>query len=239
MRSHEYLLLEGREASLWHGIKLEHAETILSSNQIGGRTTQRYWLDGRRRKEGEADYQSSFWLKGISTTRDPQFAVNWGSVILELDQERIAHNFKIIPYAWNFHIDNVIKTDSKREREEFIVLSFTGRTSDDYMKEWEEYRDRLQNDPDTTGWDEREYKDWLAMWTRPEGRPLAPLDRFLKGVYLNDGSVQIYGEENSTIQYVMAHPKFKGLMKATAVYKNDPESQAERKELRDRINSSI
>lgn len=239
MRTHEYLLLEGREASLWHGIKLEHAQAILSSNQIGGRTTQRYWLDGRRRIEGEPDYEDSFWLKGISTTRDRQFAVNWGSLILELDQEKIAHTYKIIPYAWNFHMDGGRGTHSKNEREEFIVLSFTGKTSADYEKEWEEYRDRLQEDPDRSAWDEREYKDWLEMWTRPEGKALAPLDKYLKGVYLNDSTVEIYGEDNPTIQYVIAHPKFKGLLGSTNAYGNNPEKIAARKEMRDRINSAI
>jgi len=215
-------LLEGRDASLWHGIQMKYAHEILSNMKIEGRTTQRYWPDGMRRREDDPDYEDSFWMKGISTTRDPLYASSWGSLVLELDQAAITRNYKIVPYSWGFHMKGA---STKREREEFIILSMTGKSMKDYEKI---SNDSMQTDNPTSA---------MNLWYAPEGKAL-DLNKCLKGVYISDSTFEIYGEDNDEIQYIMKHPKFKGLLPST-IRSDNPEKKAARKELRDRINSQI
>ncbi len=66
---------------LYHGLDFNKLETILREDKIPGYTSQRYWKDGLRRKDNDPDYNNSMYYKGISTTRDINFAKQWGSNI--------------------------------------------------------------------------------------------------------------------------------------------------------------
>ena len=74
MRASE-ILMESKEASLFHGLKIEYAMKALMENKIEARTFQRWWPDGKRRQEDDPLYKSSFIMKGFSTTRDFDFAL--------------------------------------------------------------------------------------------------------------------------------------------------------------------
>ncbi|MCH9025004.1 MAG: hypothetical protein IH931_06680, partial [candidate division Zixibacteria bacterium] len=55
-------------------------------------------------------------------------------MILELDQEKITHNYKIIPYSWGYHMGG----DAKREKEEFKAVWERAKERADEMKEEKE-----------------------------------------------------------------------------------------------------
>ena len=41
---------------------------------------------------------------------------------------------------------------------------------------------------------------------------LKPLDKYLKGIFVNKDIVEIYGEDNEMVQEIMSHPKFRGII---------------------------
>ena len=102
-------ILEGRDASLYHGTPLSSFFEIMKSDELRG------WVTA-----------DSFKTQAIRTSRDinvaKDFAMKDGyyyGVVIELDQAKIASNYKIIPYA----DDQVEKqrVDGHSESEEIIV----------------------------------------------------------------------------------------------------------------------
>ena len=64
-------IFEGRDAPLYHSYRdIAFAILAIKNNEIAATSTQRFWKDGRRLKDDNTDYYSSFWMKGVSTTRD-------------------------------------------------------------------------------------------------------------------------------------------------------------------------
>lgn len=120
---------------LWHGIKLENAVKVLESGIIEARTTQRYWLDGRIRKDDSSDYETSKIMKGWSMSRDFYFAGAWSGVVLENDKDRLRNKFKIIPMVWNYTIGRGAKPDHKKGREEFVLARKTGKSFDQLIED--------------------------------------------------------------------------------------------------------
>lgn len=57
--------IEEVEAPLYHAISIEHFLRALEKNELEGRTTQRYWLDGIRRKDNDPLYETSKWMNRI------------------------------------------------------------------------------------------------------------------------------------------------------------------------------
>ena len=106
---------------LFHALKFEYALNALRDDKIQGRTTQRYWKDGLRRKDNDPQYEDSFWMKGFSCTRDFEFAKNWGAIVFVFDKDKIKESKKIVPYAWNY-MRKHCTPDHKKEREEFVIL---------------------------------------------------------------------------------------------------------------------
>ena len=53
----------------------------LINNKIDGYTWQRYWPDGKRRKDDDPDYNKSFYMKGLSLTREIDYAKSWNGVV--------------------------------------------------------------------------------------------------------------------------------------------------------------
>ena len=189
---------------LYHAIRdPKFALQALRNDKIEGRTTQRFWANGQRLKGDHPNYQNSFWLKGISTTRDRKFAENWGPVVLKLNKDLIARQYEIIPFNWGFA--NEGDNNHKREREEFIVCAKAKKTYNDYQKEWIEYYNNLTKQEKFSDNYIREH-DWFSQ---PEGKPLEPLHKFILEIYL-DKTILDYNSWQPTITAIKSHPKFKG-----------------------------
>lgn len=197
---------------VFHGIKFEYAGGILEEQKIKGYTTQRYWEDGKRRQEDDADYESSFWMKGISTTRSLEFASNWAPVVLVLDLSLIKHGKEVVPYAWNFHMKG--SSNFKKETEEFVVLSRTGKRfkmneNSDFMKEYEE--GIKSSDPEVREYYEKAIKKHdVHAFDAPAGE--LDISKCVMGVFLVGYIVDIYGIDHPVIQQVLNHPKFIGIL---------------------------
>ena len=231
MMRYNEIITESSRASLWHALKVKHASHFLSLGFIEGRTWQRYWADGRRRTEHEPDYEDSFLMKGISTTRNRRFARKWSDVVFELDWATIQRNYKIIPYSWGFHMNKPgeYTSNHKREQEEFVVTSFLEKTYDQMKQEYFDERDRLENEAETSG-------DWTAYDTwkkhspnyidhiqKPAGKPIN-LNQTLLGITIDAGIVSIYGETNVDVKYVLSHPKFRGAYTINPHGSSEPKS---------------
>lgn len=196
------------DSLLYHAVKIEYAVKQLANDKIEGRSSQRVWPDGVRRKDDDEHYDDHWLLKGISTTRDFSFAKNFNNVVYILDRDLIAHNYKIIPYNWGFHIGGgFVQKDIKREREEFVVFNVLKKSFDDLAKEWENYIQHHDENPD-----EFEFISRHDYVFQPSGE-LKPLSRYLRGVMIADYIVKIYGEDNDMVRTIMSHPKFKGIYK--------------------------
>jgi hypothetical protein len=96
-------LEEGRDAPLYHATEYGSIISILQSNTIKGNTEQTPEFKSKKK------YVKDKWgtIYGISLTRNIRFAHEWlnglmgSGAILELDQRKLAQNYKII--AYNFH----------------------------------------------------------------------------------------------------------------------------------------
>lgn len=200
MRYHE-IITEGRDAPVYHGYdygKVKWADLALSSNKLAATSTQRFWKDGKRRKDNDPEYKKSFWMKGISTTRDVQYAAAWGyaGVVFQFDQSKLAHKYKIIPFSWAYQIDDDdsppdLKVHHKREREEFVVL----KSNEDTYEPWETHRERFLG---------------------PEGY-IENLDNYLLGIFV---SLDGHKEEPEKFSMFVNHPKLKGFYEQISKTKN-------------------
>lgn len=197
---------------VFHGIKFEYAGQILEENLIKGHTTQRYWSDGRRRQDHESDYQDSLWMKGISTTRSLEFAANWAPVVLVLDLSKIKNAKEVVPFAWNYHMKQ--SSNFKKETEEFVVLSRTGKTykNSEDPEFMEEYNDAMKSsDPEVIKhYQEEINKIHRGNMDSPAGE--MDLSSCLMGVFLVGYIVDIYGIDHPVIQQVINYPKFIGIL---------------------------
>jgi hypothetical protein len=106
--------------SLFHAMKPEYALAALERGYLEPRTSHRFWLDGKRRKDDAPDYESSSWMKGFSFTRSKEYAEKWGLVVLEFDRDKLKQHFKTFLISWNFLISQSKNINKKKETEEFI-----------------------------------------------------------------------------------------------------------------------
>ena len=120
----------GQPNMLYHALDFNKLEKFLKDDIIPGYSYQRYWKDGLMRKDNDPDYNNSNWYKGISTTRDMNFAKEWSHTFIVLDQDKIKQDYKVVPYQWNYSIGADYVKDHKKEREEFII---TGYEEDENM----------------------------------------------------------------------------------------------------------
>lgn len=190
------LLLESFQ-NLYHAMRVEYAYEALKKNALEGRSIQRYWPDGKRRHDTDKQYDKSFWMKGLSLTRDINFAKRWGAVVLELDASKLRSHYKIIPFAWNYQFDPKSRTDRidyKKEREEFLLTAKLPRTQYQLNKS---------------------VKDWL---NKPYGKPI-PLGHTLLGIWMDKRAYDtFYGPRDASTQFIVNHPKFRGFFEKN---KND------------------
>lgn len=149
---------------------------------------QRIWPGWKRLKDDHPDYFKSQFLRGISLTRDFDYAKNWNSVVFEFDQEKLRSKWKISPYNWGYSIGRGYRQGirAKREREEFLITGLT---------------DRDPRDKDFRGLGNE------SPLTKPVGS-IRPLDRYLIGFWINE-----YFKEDSKIQSMVKTPLFLGFFK--------------------------
>lgn len=121
------IITEGRDALLYHGYgNPKHASMALTSGKMAATSTQRFWPDGRRRTEKEDDYESSYWMKGVSFTRNIRFAMAWGWVVFAVNQAKLVQRTKVIPFSWAYHMDgDGHKHNFRKEGEEFAIVKMT------------------------------------------------------------------------------------------------------------------
>lgn len=124
---------EGRDAPLYHGTEFDSLLNILKTNTIRGETEHEN-LDGKR-------------LVGISTTRDFRFAASWtnesNSPVIELNQPKIVHNYKIKPISYN--------SSHREEAEDFIVAKGGLKPANRYIVRII-LDDEMIEDPTNPGW---------------------------------------------------------------------------------------
>lgn len=203
---------------VFHATKIEYVLGALNSGKIQGYTTQRYWADGRRRKENESDYEDSYWMKGISTTRSLEFARGWGGFIFVLDLEKIKQNRPVVPYAWNYLIKDSkypeFRTNNKKETEEFVILSKKNKRYrySEREKFKEEYEEGIKSaDPAVVEYYQKEAgKLDVHAIKEPEG--FLNLNTCLKGIFITSSTLDIFGSNHPVVQEVMQHPLFIGIL---------------------------
>lgn len=201
-------LVSSNENVLFHGVKANHALEQLNKGLIEGYTHQRYWIDGLRRKDNHPEYESSYILKGISTTRDLEYAKKWGQVIYILDKEKIRNRFKVLPYSWGYSIPDSTtpgmgktifhKFRHKKEREEFIVLGKIEKSFNQLKNEWENLYDGSDDEPE-------EFINRNDYMYGKLGK--MNLNDVLKGILIVENKTNYQNEE---IEAVKRHPKFIG-----------------------------
>lgn len=149
---------------LYRGMKLDWLAAALRDDYLLGHSTQRWWEHDRHHYDDEGEvYDQSYWMKGISCTRDIRFANQWGDCVIMLDREKIAQRCCIMPFNWGKTIrpNEGHVSNHKREREEFIVL--------------ERELDRYENPGEPHAARER--------FKAPARRKLGPLHSILLGIW--------------------------------------------------------
>lgn len=177
-------------ANLYHAIKIKYALNALEKNALDAYSIQRYWSGGKRKKDNEPDYDDSYFYRGISLTRDKQYAIKWENIIFEFDQQKLKQKYKIIPYNWGYSISNTNRQNYKKEKEEFLIVSKTEKS----------YPDDI---------------DFLKMLEKPGGT-IKPLDKYLIGIYINERTYNVYTKNDTKIyepfEKIKKHPLYKGLL---------------------------
>lgn len=203
---------------IYHGMDLDQAKVALEENKLKGYTHQRYWKDGLRRKDNHPEYENAYIMKGISLTREFDFGISWGSILLILDKEKIRNNNKLIPYSWNFSIGKSHKAHYKKEKEEFLKLAeihHNGKRKFDpeFQKEYQYYLDNkelmLKEYDDNLEALENYFKTEAEKYDLrvfQESHGEIELSKILKGFVIK--SNEYLFEE--TLDYFINHPLFLG-----------------------------
>lgn len=206
----------------FHAVKTEYVRDILDRGGILGYTTHRYWDDGRRYKDNEPEYNNSYWMKGISMTLSLSYALGWGHVVLVFDKNEIIKRHPIENYNWGHHIAQGSR-NHKKEYEEFVVLSKTGKRylnkDNPEFKEEMDYFLNLKESPDCTTeelaeirarYDKKQNDICAGEFNTPEGEFV--FGSALKGIIVRGSLIDIYGTEDALVQYLVNHPKFLGIL---------------------------
>lgn len=206
---------------LYHGTNLDVMVEILKRGSILGYTTHRYWEKGARYQESDPQYKESFWMKGISMTRDVNYALKWRPFVFVFNKDAILKNYKIQLYNWFHHGARV--PEIKKESEEFVVLHKTDKTflnKDDsqFMKEFNEnleYYNQMEDGPE-----KEDYKKFMDQLERdktnlvlsqirePEGEFFLTDDIFV-GILMESDAINFFSN-NPNLEFLLNHPKFLG-----------------------------
>lgn len=226
-------LIQEKSDVLFHGVKHQYAKEILTRQSILGYTHQRYWENGKKHNEDDPEFDNSFRMKGISMSRDLEYALNWADVLLVFDRTKIKHRHKIEPYAWSHHFsksyasNNPNSPSSKKEREDYVVLSKNKRTyKNQDNKEWmKEYEEIMNHSFDNmTDGEIEEFKKFQEKMTKekdnmnlqdlttPEGEFDFSKNDALVGVALKQTFVDVYGPDHDLVLFLRKHPLFLGII---------------------------
>lgn len=178
-------------APLYHALDTKYAVTALDNNKLDAYTFQRFWEDGRRYKDDHPNYKNSFYYRGLSLTRDINYAKKFNTIIFEFDQEKLKQKYTLIPYNWGFSIGRGYeqKERVKKEREEFLIVSKLRKVMDNSE---------------------------LAKMIQTPGGSITNLDKYITGIYISKTSYDIYTENDTEIYEpfgkIKNHPKYKGVI---------------------------
>lgn len=196
-------LQEGKNL-VWHGMNLKNFEQLIDNNfRMQAFTTQRYWQDGKLRKDNAPDYNDSFWYHGWSLSRSKVVSSSFGEILWAMDLNEIKKEFKTIPISWNFTIRNNTKLNHKKEQEEFVIahkgkysLEFVARASNEYQERIDEIHDILHDNNNLSERErnelirEREIKEeffdknWFKeILEGPKGKEM-DINRFTAGFFI-------------------------------------------------------
>lgn len=209
--------------TVWHAIGDKHIVGILDDMALKPFTKQRYWDDGIRLKDDHPEYENSKWMYGWSMTRKKEYAMDWNAFVIELDLDKIKKQFEVQPFAWNFLFTH--NTDNRKEHEEFVISHY-GKESIPDMKQADIDRDELIDALSNKAYaskdvDEKakiqaqidelyEVPSWYKRWDTTYGKSL-DLNNCLKGIYISERYLKIFGDDNAAVKRVMEHPLYKGI----------------------------
>ena len=139
MLLNELYLTEGRGGYLYHATRLEKAARIIRDNTVEAFTTQT--IDAKRGKRIKRatgatglpiygyELKGGSQVKGVSLTRNYDFAMSWSDIIFVFDQAKLNHNHKLIPTdhvhgaGWDYYSPGAVnmQKDWYEQYEEFVV----------------------------------------------------------------------------------------------------------------------
>jgi hypothetical protein len=221
------IITEGRDALLYHGYgNTVHLSTALSSGKMAATSTQRFWADGRRRTEQEPDYRDSYWMKGVSFTRNMRYAMAWGWAVIAVNQAKLVQRTKVIPFSWNYHMaGDGHGHNFRQEHEEFAIVKATKdnykfppgheREGEDDMKRFLSKDGQIEGYLPLTPILEgiwlhadlgTQHEPMPRVWNQEQGKHVSPPGLQKKDYYQNKDM----SEAGHSIEQIIAHPKFKG-----------------------------
>lgn len=195
------LITESGTNPLFHALNVSYAKKALEENKLGGYSHQRSWEGGIRYKDDHPKYEESDYIRGISTTRDIEYASKFNQIIFVFDSDKIKQKYKVLPYNWGYLIGKGYKQKSiKREREEFIV------TGHSYLKDVEKDEDDYFEDDNMKS---RNLNIQISkMLEKPKGY-IEPLNKYLIGFFISGRLYDLMSEENK--KYFENHKKYLGV----------------------------
>lgn len=116
----ESVLMEGRDAPLFHGTNPVSAVRIIQANEIGANT-----------KHFNAEFQHIWRAPGVSLSRDIRAAKNFGGIVFQIDQAKLSQSQKITPISYYGHSEEpgmhgeTGRTGQFAEAEEFVIGSIS------------------------------------------------------------------------------------------------------------------
>lgn len=220
-------MIKNNTSNLYHGLKLNYSVEALQRGSLLGRTTHRFWEDGKRYKDNHEQYNNNYWMKGVSLSRDLEYSLNWSDVLFVFDKNTMKSS-TIEPYSWHSHFSDTIKTH-KEEREEFLVLAKSKkRYKNKDNPSWaEEYSEAVSYDTSKMSEEERsDYQNYLNQLIKdgdkndlralksPEGEFSFIENDSLIGFVIKDTTLDVFGVNNEEVQFLINHPKFIGILGA-------------------------
>ena len=192
-------------APLYHAIKSENALKALKEEKLGGFSIQREWAGGKRYKDDQPEYDTSSFMRGISTSRDIEYCAKWNDIIFVFDQDALKTKYKIVPYNWGYSIGRgyIQGARMKREKEEFVI---TGHSNS--------YMINSENEDEN---DDKNSERFKKMISEPEGY-IEPLNKYLLGFFISENFEKYTDEKDK--EYFKSHPKYLG------IYENQKEKKS-------------
>ena len=159
-------------SSVYRGVPIDYGLEDIKDNTLGGYTIHNIKVKNEYYK-----------LYGMSLTRNLNKALEFGSLIFELDKDKLKQNYKIIPI--NFWKTISAEKDKQSEKndefEEFLI----------FKKEKIEKTDKYQvNSYDRAG--------------------EINLDKYLNQIFLNKKYKDIENYKGESLSLIKNHPKFAG-----------------------------